>query len=67
AASNASPKSARSTDGIYFAQEDLPAMFQRILIANRGARALARGNANICAQRMLRVHQIALRVQRAGR
>jgi len=40
---------------------------QKLLIANRGVRALARGSANICAQRMLDARQIAQHAQRAGR
>jgi hypothetical protein len=39
---------------------------RKLLIAHRGVRAWARGNANICAQRMLGVHQIARHAQRAG-
>ena len=40
---------------------------QKLLIANRGVRAQARGSANICAQRMLGAHQIAQHAKRAGR
>ncbi|MGH6639988.1 MAG: hypothetical protein ACREXN_03470 [Polaromonas sp.] len=39
---------------------------QCLLVAIRGVRALARGSANICAQRMLCAHQIARHAQRAA-
>ena len=40
---------------------------QKLLIANRGVCAPARGSANICAQRMLGAHQIAQHAQHAQR
>jgi hypothetical protein len=40
---------------------------QKLLMANRGVRAQARGSANICAQRLWGAHQIAQHAQRAGR
>ncbi|MDR7150843.1 hypothetical protein J2W49_002806 [Hydrogenophaga palleronii] len=40
---------------------------KRLLIANRGVRALARGIAHMCAQRMFGDRQMAWHAKRAGR
>jgi hypothetical protein len=40
---------------------------KRLLIANRGVRALARGIAHICAKCMFGDHQMADHAKRAGR